>query len=160
MMRRLRRLALALALTLPAGIVLTGCPATTSTTPVPPKTPLQRVSIGLLDTAQTVASLQSAIIQANEQKLITDQTTRAILQVCVRINQAGLEANSIVKALSTLNTTNKSQLLAIITPVLAAVNDSLATGLIPITNPNTATTVRGFLTTIQIALSGIQIALN
>jgi hypothetical protein len=147
-------------LLLASALLLASCAQSTTTTPPPPKTSLQITAIALLDTAQTVGSLETAVINANQQKLIDDATTAKILTICSRIAIAGKQADAITAGISTLSAANKASLLAIFTPILAAVNDALSNGVVTIKDPATLSTVKLALSVIAGALSSVQAALQ
>lgn len=121
---------------------------------------LTKVGKALDDTAIAVKQLQTAVIQANAQKLVSDQTTYQILLVCNKINVAGLEASKATRAYSQMPPGGKPTLTAIVNPLVAAVNDALQNGLLGITDQTTKNTVQGILTTIQAGLAAAQIALG
>jgi hypothetical protein len=159
------RAILVVALVLPVTLVSSGCMASATVgTPAPPGISdhaLQVTAKAILDVDQSNAALQSAIINANAAKLISDANAQKLLVgVCQRINLANAEASKITRGLSKLTPAQRGSLTAIFTPVLAAVNDALANGLLGITDANTKTQVQGALTTIQVGLSGVQVALG
>jgi hypothetical protein len=56
---------------------------------------LQKMSKSMVVLAKTVGELQKDVIAANEQKLLSDQATGEILQVCLKINAAGKQIERI-----------------------------------------------------------------
>lgn len=140
-------------------LALASCGTPTATMPAPPKTSIQVVSIALLDTAQTVGNLETSVISANTAGLIDAATTSKILTICSKIAVAGKQADAITAGLVALTPANKSNLSAIFTPILAAVNDSLTNGLVTIKDANTLNTVKLALSVISGALSSVQTAL-
>lgn len=152
--------AFVLAVALTAGVGLTGCAKSASTsTPAAPKSSLQVVQSTLLDIAQSVGQVQNAVIGANNQKLISDATATQILTVTQKIALAGKQADAIILGASTLTPGNKASLLALFQPVAQAISDSITTGLVSIKDQGTANNIRLLLTTIQGAFSAAQIAL-
>ena len=157
-----RKIILALALMMPVTLATTGCihAVTTSAPAGISDHALQVTAKTILDVDQSNAALQSALINANAAKLISDATTQKLLVgVCQRISLANAEASKITRGLQKLSPEQRGSLTAIFAPILTAVNDALANGLLGITNANTKTQVQGVLTTIQVALSGVQVAL-
>lgn len=157
----MKRILLALALCLPVALISCGN-QTTTTTPAPPQKSIQVVANALLTLGQSVASVQTAVINANAQtpKLLTDDQARAVLAVTEKIALAGKQATAITSGLAQLDPTNKTKLLAVFNPVIAAVNDSLSSGLITIKDPNTLNTIKTILVGVQATLSGVQLALQ
>lgn len=141
-------------------VMLTGC-AKNVTTPTPGISDhaLQVTSKAVLDIAQATGGVQASIIAANSAGLASDATTKSILLICQKINGADQEASKVIRSLQVLAPADRGKLDALLTPILAAVNDSIATGLIGITDPNTRTQVQAGLTAIQVALSGVRVAL-
>lgn len=151
---------LLLALTLLLPVTLISCAAsnpTSTTTPAAPANPLLTISTALAKIQQSNQQLATAVIEANSAKLISDDTTRSILAVSLKISQGGDQAAAVIQGLSALPAGTKLTLWNVLSPVSADVNNSLATGLIPITDPNTKAAVQGFLTTIQATLALVQI---
>ena len=120
---------------------------------------LVKVSKGLLITAQSLSTLQTTVIEGNTQKLISDDTTRVILTLCVQINQAGKDATAVTKNLAKLENPSKVQIIGILKPVVTAVGNMLDNGLLGIKDEKTQQEVRLLLLTIQSTLNGIQLAL-
>lgn len=139
---------------------LCACPAANTTTPAPPKTPLQIVATAELDIAQTVGALQTAIINSNSQGLVSDDTTRALLTITLKVAQAGKQADAVTSKLSTLGPIDKTNILTIFNPISQVITDSLNSGLISIKDPKTLATIRLSLTTLQGIISSIQSAVQ
>ncbi len=153
-----RKLLLALALLLP--VTLISCAAsnpTSTTTPAAPANPLLTISTALAKIQQSNQQLATVVIQADAAKLIPDATTRDILAISLKVSQGGDQAAAVIQGLSALPAGTKLTLWNVLAPVSTAVNNSLATGLIPITDPNTKAAVQGFLTTIQATLAIVQV---
>jgi hypothetical protein len=117
---------------------------------------LEKIRTGLQTTADAMATVQTTVITANQQGLLSTDDTRSILLVCKKIDQGGKQAALIAKAVSKLDDPTKLQLLGILNPVLDAVNESLTNGLLGIKNPQTYQKVQGALVTIQTTLTTIQ----
>lgn len=160
MKRLLLSLVLSVVLVLPISLVSSSCAHVTTSTPSPPKTPLQVVSSSLNTLASGVVAINMAAIQANEQKLLTDMQTSAILNVTTKIAQAGLQADAITRALAQIDPNNKAKLLSILSPVLQVVTESLNNGLIPVGSQASVNAIRAALVTIQVTLTGVQIVLQ
>lgn len=141
-------------------LALSGCggnPTVPTPVPVVQQTPLQRVTTALRQTEQSNLELSKAIISANNQGLISNNATGRIRDLSLRINLAGDKAEAITRNLATLPEGAKIDIWAVMKPVLQSVNESLQSGLIPITDANTRLTIQTLLTTIQGALGIIQV---
>lgn len=119
-------------------------------------TQLTKLSQALNDVALSMGTLQTTVITANQQKLISDGDTETILRLCYKINAGGQEASKVTRALTKLTAPASSSVLAILQPILTAVNDSLTSGLVNIKDPTTKTNVYAALVAIQTALNTAQ----
>ena len=120
---------------------------------------LGKVGKALTITATAVGELQTIVLEANTQQLISDESTREILQLSIKVSQAGKEAVVITKAISKFTEPSKLQLLQVLTPVINSVNTLLDQGTLNIKNEATRTKVRGVLLSIQTSLSAVQLIL-
>lgn len=155
----MKHLVIIMALVLPLAMS-TGCAASnpaTVTTPTAPVDPLLTISTALAKIQQSNQQLATVVIEANAAKLIPDDTARAILAISLKVSQGGDQAAAVIQGLSALPAGTKLTLWNVLGPVSTAVNNSLATGLIPITDANTKAAVQGFLTTIQATLAVVQV---
>lgn len=120
---------------------------------------LKKVSKGLVITADSIGELQTVVIAASGQNLIGDSDTRAILELCLMVNQAGKDATAITRGISKLDNPSKAQLVAVLNPIITAVQNALNSGLLGIKDEALRQKLRGILLTIQTTLSGIQLTL-
>jgi hypothetical protein len=120
---------------------------------------LKKVAESLKITAESIGVVQSTVIEANKQKLVSDDDTRKILQVCIKVNQAGQEATAITRGLAKLNSTDRQSILKILSPVLLSVSRAIDNDLAGIKNDDTKQKVKVLLLTIQSSLNAAQIAL-
>ncbi len=156
--RPVRATLLILVLFLPVTLISCGgSNPVSTTTPAPPVDPLLKVSQAIDTIQQTDKQLTASIIQANAAKLLSDSTTDTILKIALKISQGGDQAAAVVQNLSTLPAGTKLTLWNVLKPVSQAVNDSLASVLIPIADQNTKTSIQALLTTIQGALAIVQV---
>jgi len=118
---------------------------------------LNKVSKALVVTAEVIGQIQTDVIAANTQKLLSDDTTRSILETCNKISLAGKEATAITRNLSKLDISAKSQVLEILKPVLVVLNDAITKDIIAISDQSTRDKVQLSLMSIQSALNSIQI---
>ena len=120
---------------------------------------LTNLSKALADVSQGVAALQQSVIDGNKAQLISDGDTETILRLCFKINAAGQQASAITRKLTQLDPTSRGSVLTILKPIIAAVNDAVATGVLGIKNPATQATIQTTLVTIQTALNSAQVIL-
>ena len=119
-------------------------------------TQLTNLAKALQDTALGMGTLQTTVITANKQGLINDNDTETILRLCFKINASGQAASRVTRTLTKLNAPSSSAVLAIIAPLVSAVNDAVNTGLINITDPKVKADVYASLVVIQTALNTAQ----
>lgn len=159
-MRRFAIALLSIALLLPA----TSCvPRGTINTPAAVQSDgthaLNVTAQALLDISQSLASLQRGIIQANQQGLIPDQTFLAIGAVLLKINEGGRQASSLTKGLLALSPVDRANLLIVFQPLIAAVGQSLDSGLAPIRDPQTKLMVENGLNALRLTMNTMRLAL-
>ncbi len=146
---------------LAVSLLLASCggSATAPSTPAPvtQQDPYLKVAQAINDIQQGNKSFAQTVVAANTQKLLSDATTKKLLNISLKISQGGDQAAAVLQGLTTLPPGTKVTLWTVLKPVSQAVNDALVSGLIPITDQNTKTTVQAVLTTIQGALAVIQI---
>lgn len=121
---------------------------------------LTKTAQALNDTALAVGAIQTVVIDANNTKVLSEDNTRAILQLCDKISDAGKQATAITRGLTKLTPAQRGSLAVILTPVLDAVTQAINTGLVPITNQDIKTRVLASLVTIQTALTTVNIILS
>ncbi len=117
---------------------------------------LATVAQALNDAASGVGILQTAVLSAADQHLISVPVTRTFLTLATRINQAGKEAVAVTRQINALVPADRSNLLQILTPVIAAVANAQT---VLIDNPTAQQNIRAALLLIQTALNSAQIAL-
>jgi hypothetical protein len=83
---------------------------------------LQKASRSMVVLATAVGELQRDIIAANEQKLLSDQATGEILQVCLKINVAGKEIDAVLRSARQLDSDSRRNLIALLTPISQALD--------------------------------------
>lgn len=120
---------------------------------------LTNLAKALNDVALGMGSLQTTVIAGNKAGAISDTDTESILRLCFRINAAGQESSKVTRSLTKLDAASSSSVLAILRPVLAAVNESVASGMLGIKDPQVKSTVTSVLVTIQTALNTAQVIL-
>lgn len=122
-------------------------------------TDLQRVGKTLLVASKAIGEVQSTVTAANAQKLISDDSTRIILETCLKANLAGKQAVSITREISKLDTVSREQLIQILKPIVGALQNSITTDLIPIKDVDTRLKVQTGLALAQSSINTIIIIL-
>ena len=120
---------------------------------------LGKVAKGLTISAQAIGVVQTTVIEANTQGLLTDAETAPVLQVCMTANQAGKDAVAIIRPLTSLDLNSKQMIIKIIAPAVKSIQDMLDANLLFIKNETTKQKVRAGLLTTESALNGIQLVL-
>ena len=113
---------------------------------------LQTTAKASRDIAAGNIALQNTIIQAQSAGTLTADQIRPIVQVTLTVGQAGKQLDAAILGITQLSPADKTKILAILQPVVAAVADGIAaTNLI--TNQTIKTEVMAALTTINAALA-------
>ena len=120
---------------------------------------LTKLSQALNDVAQANNQLAHTIIDANKAGTLSDSDAAAILGVNLKIAQAGQQATALTRNLTKLAPADRTGVLNVLKPVLAAVNDAVASGLVGIKDPVTKSRVQAVLVTIQTGLNAAQVVL-
>jgi hypothetical protein len=114
---------------------------------------LTTVSKSLLVAAKSINTVQTTVISANEQGLITDETTAQILTGCVKANQAGQQAVAITRSISKLDPSSRTQMAPMVQAALSAIQASLVVDLSGIKNPQTKAIITSGLSAAQTSLN-------
>ena len=153
----MKKLILAIVLLCP--FALTNCAAgnpQTANVPPGPDANLTKLSIYLLDIAKSTGTVQSSIIAANQQKLVSDANDIVVLNIFSKINTFTSQASTITRGQVILPPTSRSQLNSLLTPIINAFTTDMNNGLLGITDQNTRTTISASLLLVQTSLIGIQ----
>ena len=121
---------------------------------------LDKVAKGLNEAAITVGTLQSTTIEANNQQLISEGDTRAILTACLQVDKAGKEAVAVTRQISALSPNDRTKILNILTPVIASVDRLVAQGVLNIQDQQTRVGIQALLLSLQTSLNVVQITLS
>lgn len=121
---------------------------------------LVTLSKALNDSAKGISVFQTTVIQANTDKLLSDQTTKKLLEATVKVNEAGQQGVQMTRALSKLSPQDRSNVLQVLRPVIDQVNSILNTDIVTIPDPKTRDTIRAALFIVQTALNTANIALT
>lgn len=135
-----------------AGLLLTvglvGCAKTTTPNPTS-LTPLQKVSVGLVEYSKGLGVLQSAAITANSQGLLSTPKTAVFLDYCKTANNIGLQATAVTRSINTLDAASGTKVLNILTPSIQALGKLIT--------PDTPSNVVSAILALQTTLSTIQL---
>jgi hypothetical protein len=118
---------------------------------------LNKVAKGLVDIQQTVGTLQTTVIAANKENLLSTENTRTVLDLCEKINLAEKDAIAITRTVAKYDNPTRSQILAILQPIMKAVNNAIDVGIVPIKDQAVKDKVKTALVTIQSTLNIIQL---
>lgn len=119
---------------------------------------LETLAKALNDTAQGVAVLQTVVIDAERQQLISRDVTRNILEFSIKINQAGQDAVMITRTLDSLEEPDRQKLLTILMPIINQLADTqtLANA---VPDANVRQKVLGAMSLIQASVNSAQLIL-
>lgn len=153
--RYLRRV-LALALF----IGMTACMKSTSTTPPNPVAPIATGAKITLEISKDLRTVEDGVRQANSLKLLSDADTAAVLRVTYRLNQAGLDANKVLRSQTTLAPDQKVSLTTLLTPLISAIQTAIDQDVIKITDANRRAQVQATLLAIQTTIKSTLAAIG
>ena len=120
---------------------------------------LEKIAKGLNEAAATAGILQTTVIESERIGLMTTDQARNILEGCVKVNEAGREAVAVTRRINALDPSTRTSLLAIVNPVITAVNNLVETGTVNITNPATKQKIQLLLLTLQTTLSAVHLSI-
>lgn len=120
---------------------------------------LTKLSQALNDVATANSELVTAIIAANKQGAISDNDTEAILKISQSIIAAGKQATALTRNLTKLAPADRTGVLNVLKPVIAAVAEAVNNGTAGIKNPDTKARVQQILVLIQTGLNSAQLIL-
>lgn len=121
---------------------------------------LTQVSKSLLAAAKSLSIVQTTVIKANEQGLISDETTSLILIGCIKANQAGQQASAITRQISKLDPASRQQMTPMVQAALSAISASLVIDLSGIKNQDTKNMVTSGLVAAQTSLNIVLMTLT
>ncbi len=120
---------------------------------------LTKLSQSLDDVAKGVGAAQSIVIAAQAQGNMSVDDTARILQLCAKINTAGQQATAVTRKITSLDAASRGNILAILQPIVSAVNDAVSNGTVGITNQTVKQTLQAALVAIQTGLSAAQVVI-
>lgn len=121
---------------------------------------LKKVATGLNGVADGVAALQTTAITANSEQLLTDEQTTQVLQIAIKIDMAGKQADQITRNISALSAADRSSLVAILQPIIAVVNDEIINAVNGIQDVRTRQSLQLVLLSIQTSLNTVNLILT
>lgn len=110
--------------------------------------------------AKTVGTVQSTVIQANQQQLISTDTTRTILTACETVNTIGKQVVAYTRTISTLSPQDRTVLTNMLDPAIKAVANLVASGTVGIKDVATQQKIQLLLASLQATLGAVQIAIS
>lgn len=114
---------------------------------------LERVGKALLAAGQAISIAQTTVIQANAQGLVSDDSTRVILESCVKANLAGKQAVAVTRQIKRIDPASRAQLIQILQPTVQAFQVAIDQGLTGVKNEDTKIKLQLVLTAVQTSLS-------
>jgi hypothetical protein len=117
---------------------------------------LTKVAKGLTDYGAAIHGVETSVIQAQQQGVITVEQARPVIMLLVKLNDAGVQASALTRNLTKLPAANKGQLVQILSPVIQALQQATSSGLIGVPDGPTKTNILIGLNTALLALNTIQ----
>lgn len=117
---------------------------------------LLKLAHALRDTSNAVAAIQHTVISANKNGLMSDNDTRPILQLMVKVNNAALAADMATRKLAVLAPADRGNLAQILSPLVGVLSDSDAVTA-AIKNPKARKDIQASLQLIQAAVTTAQL---
>lgn len=114
---------------------------------------LEQVAKTLNIAAAAIGEFQTIVIEARRADLLSVEETRQLLTLSLGLNRAGKEAVQAAREIEKLSAQDRSDLLAVLNPMLRAVERTLATDALRIGNADTRAKI-------LLALQSIRTSLN
>jgi hypothetical protein len=114
----------------------------------------QQLAKDLLVVANSVGELQTAIIKANDLKLVDEETTATVLKACVKVDQVGSAIVRITKHYTQSTTPEREQIVGLLR---IAITELGKPELLGIKNSETQLKVQLIIETIRGTLNAIMI---
>lgn len=121
---------------------------------------LVKVSKALNDTALATGAVETTLIQANAAGAVSEDDTRTVLTLCLKIEDANKQAVAVTRGLVKLTPAQRGDLTLIIKPILDAVTQAINSGVITIKDQGVRTKVLASLATVQVALTTINVIVS
>lgn len=120
---------------------------------------LEKVARGMVVVSNTVSQVQSDVIIWEQAKLISTDTAREILQVCTKINIAGLQIDTTMRVIEKLDPQSAKALIDMLTPVSLSLDPAKLTFISGIENATTRQRVEAYFLLLRTSISTVQIVL-
>lgn len=130
-------------------VSLTGCSDKT----------LEKVAKSMVIVSTTVGQVQSDVIIWEQAKLISTDTAREILQVCTKINTAGLQIDTTMRVIEKLDPQSAKALIDMLTPVSLSLDPAKLTFIAGIENAATKQKIEAYFVLLRTSISTVQIVL-
>ena len=121
---------------------------------------LQKASKSMTVLAAAVGELQKDVIAANEQKLLSDQAAGEILEVCLKINTAGKQIDTVLRSARQLDSESRKNLIALLTPISQALDPSQLEFIAGIQDPAVKQKTDAAFVFIRTTVASLQIVLS
>jgi hypothetical protein len=120
---------------------------------------LNKFAQSMVVVSKTIGQIQTDAIAWNNAKLISEDTTRGILEVCVKLDVAGLQINEIVRTMSSFNDTNVTTLNKLLTAMSTSLDPSKLEFILSIEDPVVKQRIEGYFIILRSTISTLQIIL-
>ena len=125
----------------------------------PDERDLKNVAAVLRDVAVGVGVFEQIVMDAEAQQTITTDQARPLVEISLKVSQAGKEAVAVTRELNKLDATSRQNILNILVPVIDSVNRGLEQNIVEIKDLKVRTDVRTIFMLIQTSLSTAQLLL-
>lgn len=141
-------------------VLLTGCAKS-----VDPNVPANVAALNTGATitqklAQSLKLVEDGIRQANAAGFVDTPTTASVLVITRRLNQAGIQADNVLRSQAVLSPDQKISVKTLLDPLVAEVQKAIDVDVIKITNTSTRSQIQASLNSIQLVLKSTIAALE
>lgn len=120
---------------------------------------LQKVAQAVGDYQSGLTAIQNTLLTANQQGTITNAEAAPLVSTLITLNQGGQQASAAIRNINALSPTDKTKLLAILPPLVTAVQNAINANIVAIKNKAIHDNLLLALTGVQTALNTVQIVL-
>jgi len=120
---------------------------------------LARVAKSMTIVATTVGQVQTDVILWEQAGLINTDAAREILQVCTKINAAGLQIDATLRVIEKLDPQSASALIDLLTPIRLSLDPAKLAFIAGIENPETRQKLEAYFILLRTTISTVQIVL-
>lgn len=147
-----------MAMLLTIAILTYACVKNTSGDSVP--APIHTAAVVTLKIADSVKAVQDGVIAAQASNAVSVDDASVVLNLCIRLNQAGLLVDNAVRGEVNLSATQVKTISGILNPLADAVQKAIATDVVKIKDAATQQKVQAALVTIQTVIIGAETAIR